>query len=146
MLITNDPKLYMQQILHTNSSRPGHPQPWPVAVQFDPPSASDGSQSNLVASIHAGILTIHQTAVLLSCGVDSLRRIPMEDLPTYLGPGRSIMYLMDDIKRYLAGRKREEKRGSGLGHSASRPRPQPHAESRNQAEIALRNLSKAVSP
>ena len=119
--------------------------PWFIGETGHPPDAIAGSQSNLLASIHAGILTIQQTAALLSCSVDTLRRIPMEELPTYVGPGRGVIYLMDDIKRYLASRKRSEKRGSGLGRNANRPRPQPPSKSRNQAEIALRNLGKAGS-
>jgi hypothetical protein len=145
MLITTNPKLYSQQLSDPNPSPLGQCPPWPAAETDRPLDATGGAQSNLLASIHAGILTIQQTAVLLSCGVDTLRRIPIEELPTYVGPGRGVMYLMDDIKRYLVNRKRSEKRGSGLGRNSSRPRPQPPSESRNQAEIALRNLGKAAS-
>lgn len=143
MRITNVPKLYHQQLSDSKTSIAGQIPRWFRTEIGHSGDATDGSQSNLLASIHAGILTIQQTAALLSCGVDTLRRIPMEELPTYVGPGRGVIYLMDDIKHYLVTRKRSEKRGSGLGRSANRPRPEPPSESRNQAEIALRNLGKA---
>lgn len=142
---TNDPKLYCEQLSDHHPSTSGQSLPRPMAETDHHLQSADGVQSNLLASIHAGILTIQQAAVLLSCGVDTLRRIPMEELPTYVGPGRGVIYLMDDIKHYLVTRKRSEKRGSGLGRSANRPRPQPPSEGRNQAEIALRNLGKAGS-
>ena len=145
MTITTDPKLFQQQLSDSKASIAGQSPPWFKTEAGHPPDAIDGFQSNLLASIHAGILTIQQTAALFSCSVDTLRRIPIEELPTYVGPGRGVIYLMDDIKRYLINRKRSEKRGSGLGRNTNRPRPQPPSESRNQAEIALRNLGKAGS-
>lgn len=145
MLTNNDPKLHFQQLSATKASIVAQNPAWFVSENDHAVDAIDRSDSNLLASIHAGILTIQQTAALLSCSVDTLRRIPMEELPTYVGPGRGVIYLMDDIKRYLVSRKRYEKRGSGLGRNANRPRPQSPSESPNQAEIALRNLGKAGS-
>lgn len=145
MPMTNAPKLFQQQHSDSNGSIAGQSPPFSETETAHPFDAIDGSQSNLLASIHAGILTIQQTANLLSCSVDTLRRIPMDELPTYVGPGRGVIYMLDDIKGYLVSRKRPEKRGSGLGRNANRPRPQPPSEGRNQAEIALRNLGKAGS-
>lgn len=56
-------------------------------------------------SISADILVIEEVAELLRCSVDTLRRIPKQDLPVYAGPGRKQLYLREDIIRYLKGRR-----------------------------------------
>lgn len=93
-------------------------------------------------SAASGVLSLHDAARLLHCSVDSLRRVPTEQLPTYAGPGRCVLYMLDDIRNYLRNQKRVERRGSGLGINSKRPRPEPYRATSNPAEIALRNLGK----
>lgn len=95
-----------------------------------------------IISAASGILSLHDAAKLLNCSVDSLRRVPIEQLPTYAGPGRCVLYMLDDIRSYLRNQKRIERRGSGLGINSNRPRPEPYRAVSNPADIALRNLGK----
>ena len=51
------------------------------------------------------ILDINDVASLLRCSVDTVRRIPREELPACEGPGRPKLYLREDILTYLRGRR-----------------------------------------
>lgn len=50
-------------------------------------------------------LTVEDVARLLRSTVDTIRRIPKEDLPVYRGPGRPNLYLRDDLKIFLRQRR-----------------------------------------
>lgn len=49
-------------------------------------------------------LTVEGVARLMRCSVDSARRIPRDELPAYLGPGRHLLYLRADLVTYLRRR------------------------------------------
>ncbi len=51
------------------------------------------------------ILVIEDVARLLHCSVDTLRRVPKEELPVYRGPGRKHLYLREDIIRFVRCRR-----------------------------------------
>lgn len=54
--------------------------------------------------IDQDILTVDQVAKLLRCSVDTVRRIPREELPAYQGPGKWVLYLRADLIQYLRQR------------------------------------------
>lgn len=92
---------------------------------------------------HSGIMSVDSAAVVLQCSVDTVRRIPMEELASYEGPGRGVLYRMEDIQHYLHRRKRHQKRRSGLGQPVN-SRPDPKAGARNLAADALMELNIGV--
>lgn len=47
------------------------------------------------------ILKVSDVAVILGCSVDRVRRIPLSDLPWVKGPGRSNLYLLDDVIAFV---------------------------------------------
>ncbi len=51
------------------------------------------------------ILAIEEAACILRCTVDTLRRVPRDQLPVYRGPGRSNLYLREDLKQFLRSRR-----------------------------------------
>ncbi len=51
------------------------------------------------------IFTIEEAARILRCTVDTLRRIPKDELPVYRGPGRSNLYLREDLKQFVRSRR-----------------------------------------
>lgn len=88
----------------------------------------------------SGILSIEEVAAMLRCSIDTVRRIPVDDLASYDGPGRGVLYLMDDVRTYLQHRKRRIKRRSGLGQPANF-RPDPNAGAINPAARAAKALT-----
>ncbi len=46
-------------------------------------------------------LVIEQVAWLLCCSIDQARRIPRDELPAYRGPGKRLLYLREDVLRYM---------------------------------------------
>ncbi len=56
-------------------------------------------------SLDPDILVIEDVARLLHCSVDTLRRVPKEELPVYRGPGRKHLYLREDIIRFVRCRR-----------------------------------------
>ena len=51
------------------------------------------------------ILAIEEAACILRCTVDTLRRVPRDQLPVYRGPGRSNLYLREDLKQFVRSRR-----------------------------------------
>ncbi len=51
------------------------------------------------------ILTVQEAARILRCRVDTLRRVPRDQLPVYRGPGRSNLYLREDLRQYVRSRR-----------------------------------------
>jgi hypothetical protein len=51
------------------------------------------------------VLYVQNVAQMLGCSVDHARRIPRNELPAYRGPGRWLLYLRDDVIRYLRTRR-----------------------------------------
>lgn len=47
------------------------------------------------------ILVIEDVARILRCTVDTARRIPRDQLPAYLGPGRHRLYFRQDLFAYV---------------------------------------------
>lgn len=47
-----------------------------------------------------GLLTYKQVALMLRMSEDTVRRIPATELPRYK-PGKTILFDIDDVKRYL---------------------------------------------
>lgn len=47
------------------------------------------------------ILTIEGVAELLHCSVQTARNIPTNELPRYDGPGRRLLYLREEVVRYV---------------------------------------------
>jgi hypothetical protein len=92
----------------------------------------------------SGILSVEDVAAVLRCSVDTVRRVPVDELPSYDGPGRGILYRMEEVQGYLRRQKRHHKRRSGLGHPAN-ARPVPKAGAHNLAADALKGLSNGVS-
>ena len=61
--------------------------------------------ANGSGSSDVDILVIEDVARLLHCSVDTLRRVPKEELPAYRGPGRKHLYLREDIIRFVRCRR-----------------------------------------
>ncbi len=59
--------------------------------------------SNFIS--YLDVLTIEDVSTLLHCSIDTLRRIPKEELPVYRGPGRKHLYLREDIIRFVRCRR-----------------------------------------
>jgi hypothetical protein len=51
--------------------------------------------------IDRDFLDINDVASILKCVVDTVRRIPKEDLAVYKGPGRSNLYLRESLVEYI---------------------------------------------
>ena len=51
------------------------------------------------------VLVIEDVARLLRCSVDTLRRVPKDELPVYRGPGRKHLYLREDVIRFVRCRR-----------------------------------------
>ena len=58
--------------------------------------------------------TPEQAADYMTCSLDSLTRISLNDLPRYKSPGRSYVYLRDDLNTYLKRNQVTSRRSSGL--------------------------------
>jgi len=99
-----------------------------------------GALTSALTVAQSGILSVEDVAAVLRCSVDTVRRIPMDELASYDGPGRGVLYQMEDVQHYLHGRKRHQKRRSGLGQPVNF-RPDPNAGSRNLAADALKSLN-----
>ena len=56
-------------------------------------------------SLELDILVIEDVACLLHCSIDTLRRVPKEELPVYRGPGRKHLYLRQDIIQFVRCRR-----------------------------------------
>lgn len=52
------------------------------------------------------VLVVEQVAHLMRCSVDTVRRIPREDLP-YSRPGKHNLYFREDVLRYVRTRRIE---------------------------------------
>lgn len=57
------------------------------------------------------VLTIEGLAEYLHCAVPTARAIPPTELPRRSGPGRRVLFLKDDVHRYL---RRSERQRSGI--------------------------------
>ena len=55
-------------------------------------------------SLTIDVLGIEEAAALMCCSVDTLRRIPSEELPVYR-VGRENVYFREEILRFLRGRR-----------------------------------------
>lgn len=53
------------------------------------------------------VLFVEDVAQMLRCSVDQVRRIPRSDLPAYEGPGKHLLYLREDVIRYVRSRPRK---------------------------------------
>ncbi len=51
------------------------------------------------------ILTLEEVSRLLSCSTDTLRRIPLDDLPRYK-VGKCHLFLLEDVIRFLRNHRR----------------------------------------
>lgn len=47
------------------------------------------------------VMTVEGVARFLHCSVQSVRNVPVTDLPKRRGPGRRILYLREDVIAYL---------------------------------------------
>ena len=134
MQITTDPDEFVRQLTEAQQGNP---------LPALPPQADDAALTtaiNALAAQSATILHIKQAAELLHCSVDTLRRIPIDELPTYEGVGRSVLYLRSDIENYVIGRQNVAKRGTGRGCSKERSAPTPFVEDLNPADLALKAM------
>lgn len=52
-------------------------------------------------SVYPEVLSVEQLASLFHCSVKSIRQIPNDELPRYVGPGRKHLFLKDDAIHYL---------------------------------------------
>lgn len=93
--------------------------------------------ANSMVIPNSGILDINQIAQILRCSVDTARRIPLEELPSYEGDGRQHLYFRDDIERYIRSRPRLNKRGTGLSSADKLVKHTPVENSNNPARRAL---------
>lgn len=98
-----------------------------------------GVLATAIAVAHSGILSVDDVAAVLRCSADTVRRISFNELASYQGPGRGVLYRMEDVQKYLHRRKRHQKRRSGMGHP-TQFRPDPKAGTRNLAEDALKAI------
>ena len=62
------------------------------------------------------VLYVQNVAQMLGCSVDQARRIPRNELPAYRGPGRWLLYLREDVIRYVRARRDLDEH---LGHSST---------------------------
>ena len=137
MPITTNPDEFIRQLSEAQQSSP---------LPALPPQADDEALTtaiNALAAQSATILHIKQAAELLHCSVDTLRRIPIDELPTYEGVGRSVLYLRSDIESYVTGRKNVAKRGTGRGCPKERSAPTPFVVDQNPADLALKAMKGA---
>lgn len=119
MTITIDPSAFAEHIQHTKSQSGQGIEPgiaFGMARECEAPRANSESASTDVAQ--SGILTIDEVAGVLRCSVDRIRRIPLDELASYDGPGRCLLYLLEDVLNYIRQQKRIQRRGSGLGGPA----------------------------
>lgn len=58
------------------------------------------------SAIADDVLTIEEVSQLLRCSVDTVRRIPLEELPVYR-VGRHNLYLKEEVIRFLRTRRVE---------------------------------------
>lgn len=49
------------------------------------------------------ILGIVEVAAMLRCSIDTVRRIPDVALPSRVGPGKCVLYLKEDVLRFVKG-------------------------------------------
>src|SRR5689334_11413663 len=50
---------------------------------------------------NAPLLFVDEVAEMLGCSVDQARRIPRDQLPARRGPGKLLLYLQEDVLRYV---------------------------------------------
>lgn len=137
MQITTNPNEFVRQLTET---RQGNPL---LTVNHSADETALTSAINALVAQSTNILHAIQAAELLHCSIDTLRRIPIDELPTYEGVGRSVLYLRSDIEDYVRARKKVAKRGTGRGCLKERSAPTPFAEDQNPADIALKALKGA---
>jgi len=58
-----------------------------------------------------GLFTYRQTALMLRMSEDSVRRIPLSELPRYK-PGKVVLFDVDDVKQYLRTHKKIQAAGA----------------------------------
>lgn len=51
------------------------------------------------------VFFVENAAQMLGCSVDEARRIPRTELPAHRGPGKRLLYLRDDVMRYVRSRR-----------------------------------------
>lgn len=90
-----------------------------------------------LAISNSDVLDINQVAQILRCSVDTARRIPLDELPSYEGDGRHHLYFVDELKEYIRLRPRLKKRGSGLSCTDKFIEHTPVENSNNPARRAL---------
>lgn len=137
MNITTNPDDFIRQLAEAHQRIPTSP------VDSRSAETALASAINTLAAQSATILHIKQAAELLHCSIDTLRRIPIDELPTYEGVGRSVLYLRSDIEKYVIGRQNVAKRGTGRGCSKERSAPTPFVEDQNPADLALKAMKGA---
>ena len=138
MYITTKPDDFIQQLTQTNQNGLLPP------VHSSADETALTSAINALAAQSATILHATQAAALLHCSIDTLRRIPIDELPIYEGVGRSALYLRSDIEDYVRGRKKVIKRGTGRGSLKGFSAPTPFVEDQNPADLALRAIKEGV--
>jgi hypothetical protein len=47
------------------------------------------------------VLSVVEVAAMLLCSIDSVRRIPDASLPSRVGPGKCVLYLREDVLRFV---------------------------------------------
>ena len=133
MIITTDPDEFRSQLEISN----------PTSGQVFPIQRQDTIYDELATAVLAlvapttSILDANLAASLLHCSIDTLRRIPLEQLPTYEGVGRSVLYMKADIEDFVSKRKKHSRRGAGLGCLKERSLPTPLIEDQNPARLEL---------
>lgn len=121
-------------------------------TSFLPPSDNTTSSvdqftkamTNALIIANSNILDIRQVAMVLRCSVDVVRRIPLDELPTYEGVGRYTLYYKSELDQFVRSRQRIVKRGSGLSSADRSIMHIPDRESIEPAQRAL-NTFKAVA-
>lgn len=70
------------------------------------PAGELSAQQLQRAAIDRHILVVEDIARILRCTVDRARRIPRDELPNYVGPGRARLYIYDDVISYVRQQRR----------------------------------------
>jgi hypothetical protein len=93
-----------------------------------------GGSTHAVESVPApankDILSIEEVAAIFKCGISSVRRISPEDLPRCEGPGRNLLFLHEDLVKFLRARTQTERRNSGLSQPKTTRRRKSCVESK----------------
>ena len=78
----------------------------PGAVDAVPDMQGPAPKCKVIqGSVMTDILVTEDVARILHCAVDTVRRIPRDELPVYRGPGRYNLYLREDVIRYVRTRR-----------------------------------------